>query len=314
LTLAVASPLAQLGGRRLLVTGGTGFVGQHVVRLALSAGAEVHVLGRRAPVETNASFHVADMADTGTIRRAVRDVRPDGIVHLAAAGVAYGSSDAAELRRINTTGLAVLLEAAASLSTPPAVVCAGSGFEYAPAERPLREDDPIRPNSGYGASKAAALAVATEFGARLPLTWVRLFSLYGPGEKEPRLAPYVIGCVRRRLPIELTAGAQVRDYTSVTDVAEGMLRSMVATSERPGLNVFNLSSGQTVTLREFVELLAEVLRDRGLTPDLRFGSRPYRPDELMDYSADTTRWRERMQWMPGVSLKDGLRAMVDSSP
>jgi UDP-glucose 4-epimerase len=312
LTSAVASSLTQLPGRRLLVTGGTGFVGQHVVRLALSAGAEVHVLGRRAPSKTNALFHVADMADTGTVRRVVREVRPDGIVHLAAAGVAYGSSDAAELRRINTTGLAGLLEAAASLSAPPAVVCAGSGFEYAPAERPLREDDPIGPNSDYGASKVAAFAVAAKFGARLPLTWVRLFSLYGPGEKEPRLAPYVIGCVRRGQPLELTAGEQVRDYTSVLDAAEALLRALVQPPARE-MRVVNFASESVVTLREFVQVLAEQLAAHGLCPVLKFGAKPYRPNEMMNYSANIERWKSLFGWQAQRTLTQGLSEMLKNA-
>jgi nucleoside-diphosphate-sugar epimerase len=312
LTSAVASPLAQLGGRRLLVTGGTGFVGQHVVRLALSAGAEVHVLGRRAPGEVKASFHMADLADPGGVTQVLREVQPDCIVHLAAAGVAYGSSDAAELRRINTTGLAGLLEAAVSLSVPPAVVCAGSGFEYAPAERPLREDDPIGPSSDYGASKAAAFAVAAGFGARLPLTWVRLFSLYGPEEKEPRLAPYVIGCVRRGQPVELTAGEQVRDYTSVVDAAEALLRASVQPPARE-MCVVNFASESVVTLREFVQVLADQLAAHGLCPVLKFGAKPYRSNEMMHYSADIERWKSLFGWQAQRTLAQGLSEMLKSA-
>lgn len=309
--IAGAPPLAALAGRRLLVTGGTGFVGTHVVRMARAAGAEVHILARRAPAEHGAACHLADLGDAAAVAAVVRAVRPSGILHLAATGVAYGSSDAAEMRRINTMGLAGLFTAAGTLPALPSVVCAGSGFEYAPTNRPLREDDPLQPTSEYGLSKVAALAVATSFGTRLPITWVRLFSLYGPGEREPRLTPYVIGCARRGQMVELTAGEQVRDYTSVIDAAVALLHALLQppTAE---VRVVNFASQGEITLREYVELLATRLTARGLQPSLRFGAKPYRTNELMHYTADVTRWRNLFGWRPERSLAQGLEETLDS--
>ena len=278
----------------------------------LAVGAEVHVLARGAKGGDSVSFHKADLADADMVGRVVREVRPDGIVHLAAAGVAYAARDANEMKRINVSGLRSLLEAASTLPVPPAMVCAGSGFEYAPAGRALREDDPIGLNSDYGVFKAAAFAVAAEYGKRLPLTWVRLFSLYGPGEQEPRLAPYVIGCVRRGQPVELTSGDQVRDYTFVVDAAKALLRAVTQPPARE-MRVVNFASGQAVTLRDFILLLAEQLKTHGLTPNIKFGVIPYRPDEMMHYTASVERWKSLFGWQPMQSMESGVKEMVEAT-
>lgn len=285
---------------RVLITGATGFLGRHVVARGQKRGIELHTLG-------------CDIANAAHVRNAVSGVRPEGIIHLAAAGVAYDETDTASLLRTNALGLAHLLEAAAELPAPPPVVCAGSGFEYASLDRARRESDPVAPNTPYGASKAAGTAVASVFAARLPMTVLRLFSFYGPGEPAERLAPYLIAKARAGEPADLTAGKQLRDYAEVGDVAEAFWRALDQPPTNGKLRLLNVATGKSVTLRDFCEILATILREAGCAPDLRFGARPYRPDEMMNYTADISLLESTLGWMPATSLEIGLRRMVDSS-
>ncbi len=160
-------------------------------------------------------------------------------------------------------------------------------------------------------SKAAATLVAQFYSARLSITILRLFSIYGPGEQEPRLVPYVISRARQGRPIEITAGEQIRDYVYVGDAAEAFWRALV-TGHSPGqLRILNVASGCAIKLRAFVETLSEVLRNRGLKPDLRFGAKPYRSDELMHYTANVDLLRETLRWVPSTPLSIGLSKMTE---
>jgi nucleoside-diphosphate-sugar epimerase len=303
--------LAELAGKRVLVTGATGFVGQHILAQGLALGVELHALSRAEQHSDDVRWWQGDLLDADAIKRTLSQVRPDGIVHLAASGVAYGATCNREVTRVNLEGFAVLLDAVRDTGICPHVASAGSGFEYAPQNRPLREDDPIAPSSVYGVSKAAATQLARLYATSFPITVLRLFSLYGPGEQEPRVAPYVIAQTRRGLPVELTPGEQVRDYTYVKDAAEGFWHALASTPTAPAYRVWNLASGVSVTLRSFLEILGQLLHERGLNPDLRFGARPYRPDELMTYAADIGELRTRLAWAPSTSLAAGLSEMVE---
>jgi len=308
---AELSVLNRLRDARILVTGACGFVGRHVVELGRRIGATLHAFDASTGDLDGPVCWQGDITDQGRVREVVQQVQPRGIIHLAAAGVAYGSGNLPELLRVNCGGLAVLLEAAAEVEPRPAVVCAGSGFEYAPKDGPLSEDDPVEPNSAYGVSKAAATMVARFYATRLPITILRLFSIYGPGEREPRLVPYVIQRAKQGLPIELTPGEQLRDYTYVGDVAEAFFRVLAQAEKHSGIRLYNVSSGVVVTLRQLVEALVERLRLRGLDPEPRFGARPYRADEIMHYAADAGRWIAAFGWSPRTSLRVGLERMLD---
>ena len=296
-------------GARVLVTGAGGFVGRHVVAIGGRLGVEMHALGRSAP-PGGVAFSEGEITDAARVAEIVARVAPAGIIHLAAAGVAYGHGDAGGLCRVNALGLANLLEAASQLARPPAVVCAGSGFEYAPLDRARRESDVLLPNSAYGASKAAATAVASFYAARLPVTVLRPFSIYGAGEPAGRLAAYVIAKTRAGEPVDLTPGEQLRDYAEVGDVAEAFWRSLVKSHAPGALRVLNVGSGEVITLRAFVEAVAQALRGTGLAPDLRFGARPYRSDEMMNYVPDIALLRTTLGWTPPTPLATGLARML----
>lgn len=298
---------------RVLVTGGNGFLGKHVVALGRHYGAETHVLTSNNDKSNEADWCCGDLRDASRINRIIRDLKPEAIIHLAAGGVAYGTGSLEELLAINGGGLGNVLEAASKLKNAPSVVVAGSGFEYAPQERPLDESDSTWPTTAYGISKVAATLVANMYARRLPMSVLRLFSLYGPGEREPRLVPYVIQQAVRGLAVELTSGEQKRDYMFVVDAAEAFWKALLQPPVDGGLRIMNIASGHVTTLRKLIETLAEILRRNGLDPDLRFGAKPYRGDEMMEYTANTNLMRNILPSIPNTTLEAGLEATVKSS-
>lgn len=305
----MSAPELMWKGGRVLITGASGFLGRHVVEIGRRLGAVLHAFGQNS-VSVNVVFHLGEIEDATRVAEVVAEVAPAGIIHLAAAGVTYGHSDVSGLCRVNALGLANVLEAASRLSLPPAVVCAGSGFEYAPLDRARRESDPLLPNSAYGASKAAATAVASFYAARMPVTVLRPFSIYGVGEPAGRLAAYVIAKTRAGEAVDLTLGEQLRDYAEAGDVAQAFWRALAQPPATGTLRTLNVASGEIITLRAFVEAVAESLRSAGFASDLRFGARSYRSDEMMDYTADISLLRTTLGWMPSTPLRTGLARLL----
>lgn len=293
-----------------LTTGGAGFIGARLLHAAHTAHT-LHNLVNTRPTAHGTDHH-APLTDPEAVRRAVAATRPDAILHLAAAGVTGGQHHLHHLLSVNVLGLQALLEAAAALPAPPHVVIAGSWFEYAapPAPRPLREDDRLSAALPYSASKIAAAVVAQHYAEQVPVTILRVFSVYGVGEPLPRLAPYIVQQVRNGAPVDLTACEQVRDYVDADDVAAGFLRA----AERPPTNglvrVLNLGTGTGVPLRAFVEQVGAALAAHGYSPRFNFGARPYRQNEAMHAVADVTRLQAALGWTPPSAPADGVPRAV----
>ena len=287
--------------RRCLVTGAHGFIGSALARLLRQAGAELF-----SPLRTE-----FDVCDAAAVCAQVRAYAPEYVFHLASEGVSKPVTPG-QLRHSNVDGTKNLVSALAALPSAPRVVLLGSGFEYAAKEGLLSETDEIAPFSDYGVTKVEAAALARQEGGGLPLIWVRLFNVYGPGEPEARLLPYLAHRSSEGLPVEVTGGEQLRDFTYVDDVAEGLLRLALSLPAQPAWEVCNLGSGHSVRLREFIQEGMVALRERGLNPDVRFGAKLYRPGEPMTYLPDISKLRARLRWSPPTPLAVGVRTALSS--
>lgn len=252
-----------------------------------------------------------NVSDSAAVWNHVRGFAPEFVFHLASEGVTQ-VVPLDQLRRSNVDGTENLVVALSRLPIAPRVVLLGSGFEYAAKDGLLSEDDHVGPFSDYGVSKAEACLRARKKGGRLPVAWVRLFNVYGPGESSARLLPYLVSRAAEGLVVEVTPAEQLRDFAYVDDVAEGLLRLALSLPEEPVWEVYNLGSGHGVRLRDFIEEAVSALREKGLRPDVRFGAKPYRPGEPMKYLPDISRLRERLQWSPPTSMAQGVRMAVAS--
>ena len=299
-----------LAGKRVLLTGASGFLGWQVARQGLAAGVELHCLGR-SPGPHGARHQVADLTDRTGVAAAVAAIAPHAVIHCAAPGVAYGAVSLAEMLGVAALGTEALLDACAHLAEWPKVVLVGSGFEYSPTAQPVSENCAIVPaGSHYGAAKAAAACVAGAFAERLAMTLLRPFHIYGAGEAARRLGPFIIAQARAGQPVELTSCEQQRDFLHVDDCAAMLWAALAELDPAPGLAISNLGSGQPITLRQFVETLVSELGARGLTADCRIGALPYRAAEPMVSLPDLTRWQQLGLRGARVTLAEGVADLV----
>jgi nucleoside-diphosphate-sugar epimerase len=302
-------PSPDLAGRRVLVTGATGFLGGNLVRALARAGAETRALVRRASagLPDGVEPHVADLRDVEATTRAVTAARPELVLHLAAApGHPADAAARADALAVTVGGTANLLEALRT--APPArLVHAGSSLEYGTSTRPMRESDPPAPVTARGAAKAAATALTLAFGAETAteVAVVRPFSVYGPGERRPRLVPTVVDAALRGEPIRLTGPGIARDFVYVDDVTDAFL--LAATMPAAAGEVLNAGTGRQTTNEELAATLAAVL---GRELDVRPGEHEARPWDTGTWVADTAKAEGVLGWSARRDLATGLEATL----
>jgi nucleoside-diphosphate-sugar epimerase len=254
---------------------------------------------------------VVDIGDREASLRAIGGVQPDAILHAASSGVTE-KAGFLEMLRNNAAGTDNLLSAARALRIPPAVVIAGSGYEYAPQARPLTEDDPICPASPYGISKAAATFCAANYFEEIPLTVLRIFNVYGPGERVPRLLPYIVENAKLGKPVELTPCEQVRDFVYVRDIASMFWRALECPPEDGRLRILNAGSGTPLRLKDFVCMVIRALAKQGVRAQLEFGARSYKPGEPMYYVANTSRLWSTLGNLQLTPLEAGVQQALEA--
>lgn len=301
-------------GRRVLVTGATGFIGRHVATALLESGAHVLSVSRSAggPDAPPGETVVADLAVPGSARELVAEFAPAVTFNLAGYGVDPAERDADVAGRLNTALPAELAAACGEGGDPgwrgQHLVHAGSALEYGSAGGDLREATVERPTTLYGTTKADGtrrlIAIAEERGIRA--TVARLFTVYGAGERPGRLLPTLIRGAHGSDPIPLSAGAQRRDFTWVGDAVEGLLRLGALGSA--GAGIVNLATGRLTSVREFVGRAAAVL---GIAPSrLAFGALPTRGEEMSHDDVAVARLEGLTGWRPSTTIEDGVRRTV----
>jgi nucleoside-diphosphate-sugar epimerase len=306
---------------RILVTGATGFLGTHVVaRLLTQPGATVTALVRpgnsrdrvRLAGHDGPQGVVADLLSPEDVRRAVRSVRPEVLVHLAAlVHHAHDGSGGAAMHALNFHA-AVGLHEQFLAAGGRRFVFAGSCFEYGhhDAER-LDEDAPCRPRFDYAVSKVRATTALLDRAASTgtEVVALRVFMPYGPGEASGRLVPQLLRAGLTGGALRLTPGEQVRDWVYAGDVAGAFTAAAaVPRLARPQV-IYNVCSGVGHSLRQ-VAAAAEDVVGRPLAA--HWGALPYRPDELMRLVGCNRRVRDELGWQAGVDLRDGLRRTADA--
>jgi UDP-glucose 4-epimerase len=311
-----------LKGKSVMVTGGAGFIGSHLVdRIAREAPSRLVVVdnlflgteGNLNDARTafpDLRFHQADAADYGAMRRLVDDEQVDVLFDLMVIPLPTSFEQPRLSIDVNVAGATVAAELLRQ-ERYETLVHFSSSEVYGTAQRiPMDEDHPLRPTTPYAASKAAGdhvvLSYQETFG--LDITVVRPFNTIGPRQNAGSYAaiiPIVIGRALRGEPIEIHGdGEQTRDLTYVTAVAEAAVRVYEEPATRG--RVINVASGEEITVNELVALLLEIL---GVNPGI-VHTDP-RPGDVRRHLASIDLARELIGYEPAGTLKQGLVDTVD---
>ena len=298
----------------VLVTGGAGFVGSHVVDRLLAASHTVHVLdnlatGRRERVPAAARLHVCDLRDA-RLDTVFAAARPAVVVHLAAqAAVSRSVADPRHDASVNVLGTIALLESCRRAGVPRTVYISTGGAAYGDTDvLPTPEDHPIRPASPYGISKVTAeryLEVWAALTGASGLT-LRLANVYGP-RQDPAGEAGVIAIFASRLLSGVRCvvngdGDQTRDYVYVGDVADAVA---LAVSSPDAVGIANIGTGIETTVNDLYRRLARLTNVRG---DAEHA--PAKPGEQRRSVLDATRAKSLLGWSATTPLDEGLTQTV----
>jgi GDP-4-dehydro-6-deoxy-D-mannose reductase len=298
---------------RVLVTGASGFVGRHLLDALQAAG---HATIAAGGPRDGSPFTPVDIVDPASVQRAVEAAAPDAIVHLAGqAFVPQSLADPAVTLSVNAAGTAHLLEAARAYrdraGAPLRILITSSAEVYGrqpPDRMPLDERAELLPGNPYAASKVAAEAYAQGWARAfgLDVFVARPFNHIGPGQD----ARFAVASFARQLA-EIAAGAPARmmvgnleaerDFLDVRDVASAYV--LMLANARGG-EVYNISSGRTVALREVLRQLITIARVR---VEIRDDPDRMRPSDLPILSGNAAKLRAATGWAPQIALPASLR-------
>jgi UDP-glucose 4-epimerase len=301
-------------GTPVLVTGGAGFIGSHLVDRLVRAGARVRVLdnlqagneANLAPVRPQVDLRIADLRDPAAVDEAVRG--SEVIFHIGAnASVPVSVDDRAYDFATNALGTYHVADAAIRHGVRRIVQASTAAVYGPPRYTPVDEQHPLEPISPYGATKLSAErllnAYSQVYGFELAI--VRIFNTYGP--RQPRYVAFDLMMKLARDPKRLEVlgtGEQRRDYCYIGDMIEALV--LAAETPAPAPAVFNVSGGRTVSIRELVGLILTTLRLRDT--EVVYGLPSWKGD-IEVLSGDIRKIRA-LGWQPTVSLEDGLQRMA----
>lgn len=309
-------------GKRTVVTGGAGFIGSHLARRLVAAGAEVTIVDSLVPqyggnlanlsdFRDNVRLNVSDVRDPFSIRHLLRD--QDYLFNLAGqTSHADSMTDPVTDLNINCAAQLSILEACREVNPGIRVVFASTRQLYGrPEYLPVDELHPLRPVDVNGINKLAGeqyhRLYSDVYGIRSSI--LRLTNTYGPGMRICDARQTFLGIwIRQALegqPIEVWGGEQLRDFNYVSDVVDALL--LAASSDEAIGQCFNLGGPERISLADLAQLLCE------LQPGVEFTVLPF-PEErkaidIGDFYADYSRFSQ-LGWQPGTRLRHGLERTV----
>lgn len=308
--------------KKVLVTGAGGFIGSHLVERLFELGAEVRAFIRytsRADegfikyfsdeLRSHTDIVYGDIRELETVVKATAGV--DIIFNLAAlVGIPYSYIHPQEVIEANTIGTLNILMAARDAGIEKLVQTSTSEVYGTAKYVPINEEHPKQPQSPYSASKIAADAIALSFyhSFDLPVAVIRPFNTYGPRQSDRAVIPSIISQVLTKDKLTLGNTTPTRDFTFVTDTAEGFVK--VAESEKSIGMEINAGTGQEITIEDLTKKIVSLVgRDIVIEHD-KERVRPER-SEVERLCADNTKARNLLGWSPKVSLTHGLEKTID---
>jgi UDP-glucose 4-epimerase len=311
--------MVELIGARILVTGGAGFIGSHLVDKLLEQGCKIIVYDNfdsfYTGKEDNIRHHFGkrdfqlvkgDVLDFETLCSAMKGV--DIVFHEAAQpGVGFSLENPHKTHMVNVTGTLNVLQAARKQGVRKVIYASSSSVYGIPQYLPMREEHPTKPISIYGASKLAAEAYCRLFYELFGLDTVslRYFTVYGERNR-PDMAVFKFTKLifEGKPPVIYGDGNQTRDFTYISDIVEGTL--LAAEKDDIGGETINLGGGIQTTVNDLVNRLLKLIGKQGIIPVY---DKP-RPEDMPHTLADISKARKMLGYSPSTSLEEGLRRFV----
>lgn len=307
-----------LSSKKILVTGGAGFIGSELSRQAVTAGARVTVVdnlvnGKRenlADISGDLDFRQVDIRDVEAMRGLMQGA--DVVYHLACLGVRHSLHSPRENHDVNATATLDLLAAARDLGVPRFVYVSSSEVYGTARWAPMTEEHPTYPMTVYGGGKLAGECYTRAYWESYdyPAVVIRPFNAFGPrshheGDSGEVIPKFVLRAMAGKPLLVFGDGKQTRDFTYVGDTARGIL--LGGTSDKALGQTINIGSGHEITVNDLAETVSKLVADGKASIEWRDA----RPGDVLRLYSDPTRGRELLGYQSSVSLDQGLQHLID---
>jgi nucleoside-diphosphate-sugar epimerase len=300
--------------KKVVVTGGAGFIGTHVVRELRSHNIPVvifdsFVSGKREQIPEEVRIIEGDVRNYGALMRAFSGATH--VVHLAAVvSVPESVEDPLLTHEVNVNGMSNVLEAARESGVSRVVYASSAAVYGDEPSLPKHEHSPLAPQSPYALSKIQNEYLAKFYGDihNMDVVGLRFFNVYGPGQtgdhKYASVIPRWIEAIRAGKTLEVFGnGSQTRDFVHVEDIARAIYKGLIAPIT--GAPVYNIASGVQITLRELKDILA---KEMGITID--WTEKPERAGDILHSYANVDKAKQELDFTAETSFAEGVKKLV----
>lgn len=303
---------------RAFITGGTGFIGSALIPKLLESGHDVYSLERyvtgryRQVAKTTVTTVFGDLRDSFSVRKLMRQIQPDAVIHLAAISpVVYSYEHPQEVFEVNTLGTINLAEACLrEIPHFSHFLFAGTSEEYGIQEKfPIGEDAQLRPNSPYSVSKVAAdhylqyMKEAYDF----PVTVLRPFNTYGRRDNTHFVVEQIIVQMLRNSTVQLGDPTAIRDLMYIDDHVNAYLACL----DNPKAigQVFNFCTGHATSIEELFYIVSNLIENFDV--EVQWRTLPDRPLDIKKLLGNYDKAKKMLGWQPKCSLLDGLKKTIE---
>jgi nucleoside-diphosphate-sugar epimerase len=300
--------------KRVILTGGTGFIGANLSRRLLDDGHEVHLLVRSTSqrwrieaIISDIRLHEVDLTDKEALNQLIQGIRPEWVFHLAAHGAYSFQADLRRMVETNIVGTINLMEASLARGFE-AFIHTGSSSEYGFKDHAPSEAEGLEPNSDYAVTKASSTLFCryTASARNVYVPTLRLYSVYGPYEEPTRLLPTVIVRAKDGTLPPLAQPRVARDFIHIDDVVEAYCLAAVCRTDEKG-PVYNVGTGVQTTLQGVVDVARKVI---GVTEEPQWATLPNRRWDTDVWISDSRKIRAELGWRPRYTFPQGFRHFV----
>ncbi len=296
-----------LKNKRILVTGGNGYLGTFLVKALEKENANVFVASRNAELLYN--HFTVDITDFDAIHKVVQEIQPDVVFHLAA-NISRSRDFAIynDMAKVNVTGTLNVLQALQNLDAH--FIFTSSSEIYGNNTSPFNENQLPKPVSPYSLSKVNAEMLIQTYclNHNKKFTNLRIFNFYGEHMPEDFFIPQMINSLKREEDFLMTKGEQTRDFLYVDDVVQALL--LTAKNTNSYNETMNVCSGKGTKLNE---LAAAVNKKMNAKAKIIVGAIPYRDNEVWEMIGDKSKIKQKLGFEPQVNLENGIQRVLHNS-
>lgn len=302
--------------KKVLITGGAGFIGANFVYKFLDLGYNVNLLEKQEvdlwrleKIKDKIQLHYVDLRNYDELEDFIIKLNPQIILHFAAYG-AYQAKQQDIKTTIDTNllGTINLVNACQNIKFE-CLINTGTSSEYGVKNKPMKETDLLKPNNLYGITKAATTMYCQDTTRKLelPIVTIRPFAVYGYFEEKERLIPGIIKSCLTNTDLKLSSPSSVRDFVFIEDVISACLKIIENAQEVKG-GIFNIGTGKQNTIDQVVNIIKKITQS---SVEPKYNQIKQAQLEPKNWLADISKIKNILNWQPDYDLEKGLAKNIE---